>query len=90
MKLSCRAFNGHTHLTHSYILRKDPPPQCEHHQCVLTVYHFGVVQSFWWSAIIFLKKGKIYLVKEMWWNHLDSTLYSYYSIQKIVISYQKI
>ena len=53
MKLSCRAFNGHTHLTHSYILRKDPPPLCEHHQCVLTVYHilvycnhFGGVQLF--------------------------------------------
>ena len=26
----CRARIGHTHLTHSYILRKDPPPQCEH------------------------------------------------------------
>ena len=21
---------GHTHLTHSYILSKDPPPQCQH------------------------------------------------------------
>ena len=27
----------HTHLTHSYILKKDPPPQCEHCQCNLTV-----------------------------------------------------
>ena len=26
-----------------------------------------------WSAIILLEKGKIYLVEEMWWNHLDST-----------------
>ena len=50
----CRARIGHTHLTHSYILRKDPPP-------------------FWWSAIILLEKGKIYLVEQMWWNHLDST-----------------
>ena len=25
------------------------------------------------SAIILLKKGKIYLVEWMWWNHLDST-----------------
>ena len=54
----CRARIGHTYLTHSYILRKDPPPLCEHCQ---------------WSAIILLKKGKIYLVEEMWWNHLDST-----------------
>ena len=52
-----RACIGHTHLTHSYILRKDPPPLCEH--CM--------------SAIILLEKGKIYLVEEMWWNHLDST-----------------
>ena len=35
----CRARIGHTHLTHSYILRKDPPPQCEHCQCILTVRH---------------------------------------------------
>ena len=33
----CRACIGHTHFTHSYILRKDPPPLCE---------HFGGVQSF--------------------------------------------
>ena len=33
---------GHTHLTHSYILRKDPPPQCEHCQCILTVRHILV------------------------------------------------
>ena len=35
----CRARIGHTHLTHSYILRKDPPPQCEHCRCILTVRH---------------------------------------------------
>ena len=38
----CRARIGHTHLTHSYILRKDPPPLCEHCQCVLTVRHILV------------------------------------------------
>ena len=32
----------HTHLTHSYILKKDPPPQCEHCQCILTVRHILV------------------------------------------------
>ena len=37
-----RARIGHTHLTHSYILRKDPPPQCEHCQCILTVRHILV------------------------------------------------
>ena len=63
----CRARIGHTHLTHSYILRKDPPPLCEHCQCILTDRHILV------SAIILLKKGKIDLVEEMWWNHLDST-----------------
>ena len=31
------------------------------------------ITPFWWSAIIWLKKGKIYLVEEMWWSHLDST-----------------
>ena len=35
----CRARIGHTHLTYSYILRKDPPPLCEYCQCTLTVRH---------------------------------------------------
>ena len=38
----CRARISHTHLTHSYILRKDPPPLCEHCQCILTVCHILV------------------------------------------------
>ena len=38
----CRARIGHTHLTHSYILKKDPPPRCEHCQCTLTVRHILV------------------------------------------------
>ena len=31
----CRACISHTYETHSYILKKDPPPQCEHCQCIL-------------------------------------------------------
>ena len=38
----CRVHIGHTHLTHSYILKKDPPPVCEHCQCNLTVRHILV------------------------------------------------
>jgi len=38
----CRARIGHTYLTHSFILKKDPPPQCEHCQCTLTVRHILV------------------------------------------------
>ena len=38
----CRACISHTHFTHSYILKKDPPPQCEHCQCILTVLHILV------------------------------------------------
>ena len=38
----CLARISHTHLTHSYILRKDPPPLCEHCQCILTVHHILV------------------------------------------------
>ena len=38
----CRARIGHTNMTHSYILKKDPPPQCEHCQCILTVRHILV------------------------------------------------
>ena len=38
----CRGRIGHTHLTHSYILKKDPPPQCGHCQCILTVRHILV------------------------------------------------
>ena len=37
-----RARIGHTHLTHSYILKKDPPPQCEQCQSILTVHHILV------------------------------------------------
>ena len=43
------------------------------HLCVSTVSVFWQFATFWWSAIILLEKGKIYLVEEMWWNHLDST-----------------
>ena len=32
----------HRYMTHSYILKKDPPPQCEHCQCILTVRHILV------------------------------------------------
>ena len=46
----CRARIGHTHLTHSYILRKDP------HLRVSTVSVFRQFATFWWSAIIFIKK----------------------------------
>ena len=38
----CRARIGHTHLTNPYILKKDPPPVCEHCQCNLTVRHILV------------------------------------------------
>ena len=38
----CCAHIGHTHLTHSYILRKDPAPQCEDCQYILTVQHILV------------------------------------------------
>ena len=38
----CRARIGRIHLTHSYILRKGPLPQCEHCQCILTVRHILV------------------------------------------------
>ena len=37
MKLSCV-----DNLTHSYIPKKDHPPQCEHCQCILTVRHILV------------------------------------------------
>ena len=38
----CRARIGYTYTTHSYILKKDTPPQCEHCQCILTVRHILV------------------------------------------------
>ena len=38
----CRARISRTQLTYSYILKKDPPPQCEHYQCILTVRHILV------------------------------------------------
>ena len=39
MKLACVARFGHIHLTHHYNVKKDPPPQCEHCQRILTVRH---------------------------------------------------
>ena len=41
------------------------------HLSVNTVSVFWQFATFWWSAIILLKQGKIYLVGEMWLNHLD-------------------
>ena len=38
----CHTCIGHTHLTYSYILKKDPPTLCEHCQCILTVCHILV------------------------------------------------
>ena len=38
----CRARIGHTYLAHSYILKNDAPPQCEHCQYILTVRHILV------------------------------------------------
>ena len=37
-----RCRKNEVHLTHSYILKKDPPPLCEHCQCILTVHHILV------------------------------------------------
>jgi len=34
-----RLLLGHCHLTHSYLLNKDPAPTCEHYKCVLTIEH---------------------------------------------------
>ncbi len=35
----CRLKVGHTYLTHSHLLRGEPPPQCDTCQCRLTVSH---------------------------------------------------
>ena len=37
-----RTHIGHTPLIHTYILKKDLPPQCENCQCILTVRHISV------------------------------------------------
>ena len=55
----CRAHIGHTHLTHSYILKKDPPPQYEHCQCILTMRHILVECNH------FAEKKRMYLVREI-------------------------
>ena len=38
----CRTRIGHTYMNHSYILKKDTPPQCEHCHCILTLRHILV------------------------------------------------
>ena len=58
---------------HSYILKKDPPPKCEHCQCILTFRHILV------ECNQFAEK-----MGEMLWNHLDSTPHSLYLIYKNV------
>ena len=50
--LSCRTIRrevipsriglGHTRLTHTYLLKGEPPPVCTHCQCPLSVKHFMV------------------------------------------------
>jgi hypothetical protein len=35
----CRARIGHTHLTHSYLLKGEDQPECIPCQCALTVKH---------------------------------------------------
>ena len=54
----CRGGIGHTYLTHPYILKKDPPPQCEHCQCILTVRHMLVK----WNHLIRTRNDIGYLV----------------------------
>jgi hypothetical protein len=39
LKLLCRARIGHTHLTHSYLLKGEDQPECIPCQCALTVKH---------------------------------------------------
>ena len=63
----CLARIGSTHLTRSYILNKDPSPQCEYYQRIVTVRYMLVECNH--SA----QESMIYLVKEMRWNHLDSS-----------------
>ena len=65
----CRARIGHTYMTHSYILKKDPPPQCEHCQCILTVRHILVECNH-----LAQTRNDIYLVDVVWWNLFNSTL----------------
>ena len=56
----CRARIGHTYLTHSYILKKDPPVYSD------SSPHFGGVQSS--------RADRKRLVDVVWWNLFDSTL----------------
>ena len=34
-----RLLIGHSRLTHSYLINKDPAPTCEHCKCILTIEH---------------------------------------------------
>ena len=60
---------SHTHLTHSYILKRDLPSQLEKCQCI---------------AVVLCKQGKLYLIEEMWWKDIDSTLHLYYYLNNNV------
>ena len=64
----CCARIGHTYMAHSYILKKDSQPQCEHCQCILTVRHILVECNH------LAQTKMIYLVDVVWWNIFNSTL----------------
>ena len=55
----CRARIVHTYMTHSYILKKDPSPQCEHCQSIMTRNDIfgicGVVEYFQFHPELVLK-----------------------------------
>ena len=68
----CRARISHTHLTHSYILRKDPPPLCEHCQCILTVRHILVECNHFAQDALNTFYFRLYGVGHMVKNHSDS------------------
>ena len=71
--IECHTRNGHTHLTHSYIL-KDPPPQCEHCQCILTVHHFLVEEegNVLFNDALNTFYLRLYGVRHMVEDHSDS------------------
>ena len=54
-----RARIGHTHLMHSYILKNDPPPQCERCRCIMTIHHILAKRNH------FAKTRKKHLVEVM-------------------------
>ena len=59
----CFAGMGHNHSTHSYIVKRDPPPRCDHCQCILTTGRILVEER---KEIFYLTTHSTHFITVIW------------------------